>query len=167
MADNFDQLFKAKIESKNYAYQAKAWRLFSKKAGWSAGLSTAATVSIATLSAVIFAVGGYFTYQHFTPAPKGMPTPQEMVSHVDTLPTTQPLAPASVEDTLTPIQQTESKPIEQKKQAKPNKQAAPVEVPSAPTDTMATPQPAKKYILRPRPSRRILEINTDTIKSND
>ncbi len=170
MENNFDQLFKEKINSKNYPYSNKAWKSFSKKMGWKSGLSVAQSIVITTLTSLIIAAGGYFLYQQIhsdkLPVTSSETEPQQPVTIIDTI-----LPPSSL-DTLSPQETADvaSETPEQPKQKTASKSNdIPPSQPStnASTDTLSAKKNTPKYILRPKNPRRILEINTDTIKSND
>ena len=59
MSDQFDELIKGKIESKQYAYSAKAWRSYVHHAGI-AKLAVAKWIAIAVSSVAVLSTGGYF-----------------------------------------------------------------------------------------------------------
>lgn len=165
MTDNFDQLFKEKVDSKSYSYSAKAWRKFSKKAGFG-GASTAQVVAIATASTLVIALGGFFLYQKLATAPAAEPTPIAISNPDSTLNTeiidTFCVVNQEVSQPQENIQTTENKNIKAKANTSCTAQNS---VPS--TDSIKKAEPEKKYILRPKNPHRILEINTDTIKSNE
>lgn len=170
MENNFDQLFKEKINSKNYPYSNKAWKSFSKKMGWKSGLSVAQSIVITTLTSLIIAAGGYFLYHQIhsdkLPVTSSETEPQQPVTIIDTI-----LPPSSL-DTLSPQETADvaSETPEQPKQktaSKSNNITPSQPSTNASTDTLSAKKNTPKYILRPKNPRRILEINTDTIKSND
>lgn len=166
MTDNFDQLFKEKVDSKSYSYSAKAWHKFSKKAGFG-GTSAAQIIAIATASTLVIALGGFFLYQKLHTTPALEPTPIAIPNTDSTLNAesidTFCIAPQEISQPKEDIQITESKNIK----TKPETSCTAVQNPVPSTDTIKKPEPEKKYILRPKNPRRILEINTDTIKSNE
>lgn len=169
MENNFDQLFKEKINSKSYPYSAKAWKSFSKKMGWGSGLGSAQVIVITTLASLIIAAGGYFLYHQLRsdrlPA-TSCETPTQPASITDTMHTSNAI------DTIH-TQEIDNATVETSEQPKQNTAprnsnvAASQPVSSTATDTVSSVKNNKTYILRPKNPRRILEINTDTIKSND
>lgn len=160
----FDELIKQKAASKKFTYSAKVWRSFSKKAGIKAALTATQSVVIGVASVAVLTVGGYFGYKHFhTEVPQAQPS--------ELLPSNEEEAIVALEDTITleaEMQPAEFKEIavEKAPQQKPALKEEPA-VPAVKADTVAKKEkPKKAPILRPKNPTRILEIRTDTIKSN-
>ncbi len=171
--DNFDQLLKKKVENKQFKYRSHFWLQYAHKAGFSAAIYTKFTLftllGIATAGGLGFAVYQYINKDAAVinqPPPKMTPSivvdtticiVEETPTTVDTLtvdPRKSSERPAPIEDpigektepTIEPIPEpTEVKPVEVKR------------------DTVHV-KPAvkrKRYTIRP------IEINPDTITSND
>lgn len=159
----FDQIIKKKIEEKEYPYSAASWHNFARKAGLKSALTVSHTILVTVLSVAVVAVGSWFGIRHFS-APK----PVEPVTVVDSLP--EEPAPVIVDsssienETVAPAEDTLVSAV---KASTPRciKDEQVKETPSA--DTVSKSKPVRKPILRPKNPRRILEIDPDTIKSNE
>lgn len=167
MTDNFEQLLQEKIAEQSYRYNPKAWKQFCKKAGWKVGLSAAQWVVVGTLSTIAVAGGGYALYHAMTPetiAPQPTVVQQDTLhaTYIDTLPNDTLSVAIATPDGL--IKETE---VAVKPQPKPRKTVTHPTPPAVKEDSIARSEKPKTYILRPKNPRRILEINPDTIKSND
>lgn len=160
----FDELIKQKAASKKFTYSAKAWRSFSKKAGIKAALTATQSVVIGVASVAVLTVGGYFGYKHFhTETPQVEPTEiipsneeEIIVALEDTIEIIEESAPSLEEEPIMDVTPSRERAISEEKPA-----------PTAAIDTVAKEEkPKKAPILRPKNPTRILEIRTDTIKSN-
>lgn len=165
MSDQFDELIKGKIESKQYAYSAKAWHSYAHHAGFFK-MVVIKWVAIAVSSLAVLSAGGYFLYQHI-----------QNQANTESINAITPNVPQKAETVL--ADSTSLKAVDANA-----RECISVEpTPSIPTksqnhldiestsqtvekDSIVQPTVVKKTILRPRPSRRILEINTDTIPTN-
>lgn len=160
---DFDQLIKEKVEQKEYPYSAASWHSFARKAGLKSALTITQSVIIAVVSVSIVAVGSWFGIRHFS-------APDEVVPEVvvEETPAEEPIMVAA--DT-TIIEEVAEEPVAEEMVPTPSRKPAPKvtnEMPNVPaTDTVAEQKPAREPILRPKKPRRILEIDPDTIKSNE
>lgn len=164
MSDQFDELIKGKIESKQYAYSAKAWRSYVHHAGI-AKLAVAKWIAIAVSSVAVLSTGGYFIYQH-------VQNQNTMETVTSTVPQIEPTAEMFMTDSLSQNEEKnnlqesatiESDPIV----IAPKNEHQTVFAKTVPAkDTIAKAPEKKEIILRPRSNRRILEINPDTIPTN-
>lgn len=161
---DFDKIIKQKVESKHFAYSAKAWRGFAKKAGMKTALSTAQSVVLGVVGVAVVAVGSYWGYQLLSPeqTPQPAPSAPEASAEIVVADTTE-----SVEDVvvLTEDRALENSPATSSQRVATEDATQAVAQPAI--DTVAEAKPAKKPILRPKGSSRILVISTDTIRSND
>ena len=160
---DFDQLIKEKIEQKEYPYSASSWHHFAKKAGLKSALTITQSVIIAVASVAIIAVGSWFGIRHFSSMEPSATDP------VQQMPVEAPVLLAA--DTAEVAMMAEE-PVEEEVVTTPGRKAAPQKVteeaPKADvTDTVAAQKPVREPILRPKNPRRILEIDPDTIKSNE
>ena len=160
---DFDQLIKEKIEQKEYSYSASSWHHFAKKAGLKSALTVTQSVIIAVASVAIIAVGSWFGICHFSAMEPAAPAP------VQQMPVEEPVLLAA--DTAEVEVVAEEPAAEEVVTAPSRKPATPKVTEEAPkaaaTDTVAAQKPERKPILRPKNPRRILEIDPDTIKSNE
>lgn len=172
MSDNeqFDKLIKEKVDGKKYPYSASSWHSFKSKAGLKSALSTLQAVLIGAASVVVVGVGCYLGYRHFQSQPASVRPDSPVATSTDSTVISEDLrenAPDEVStDSVAEVSQPAIK-ISDKKRSPVRPNAEKVSIPTAvPTDTIQTVSAKKQPILRPRANRRILEINTDTIKSN-
>ena len=160
---DFDQIIKQKVEQKEYPYSASSWHRFAKKAGLKSALTASQSVIIAVVSVAVISVGSWLGIRYLTPSQEVAPAAEITVEEA---PAPEPTAADTVvsetpEETVivTELSTPSRKPVQ------------PVmtnEASNAPiTDTVSEPKPVKKPILRPKNPRRILEIDPDTIKSNE
>jgi hypothetical protein len=159
---DFDQIIKEKVEQKEYPYSASSWHSFAKKAGLKSALTLTQSVIIAVVSVTIIAVGSWFGIRHFSVSDEVVP------ASVEELPAEEPVLAAI--DTVAVEEVTEEPVVEEAAPAPSRKPAPKVtnEPPKADiTETEVTQKPVKEPILRPKNPRRILEIDPDTIKSNE
>lgn len=161
---DFDQLIKEKIEQKEYPYSASSWHRFAQKAGLKSSLTITQSVIIAVASVAIIAVGSWFGIRHFFAGDEVMPT---VVT--EETPVGEPMLVAAdtiiVETVSEESIETETIPAPSRKPVSAN---ASEDVPNnATADTAAVQKPVREPILRPKNPRRILEIDPDTIKSNE
>lgn len=160
---DFDQLIKEKIEQKEYSYSASSWHRFAKKAGLKSALTVTQSVIIAVASVAIIAVGSWFGIRHFSAMEPATTAPvQQMTVEEPVL-----LAADTAE-----VEVVAEEPVAEEVVTAPSRKPAPPKVTeeapkAAATDTVAAQKPERKPILRPKNPRRILEINPDTIKSNE
>ena len=160
---DFDQIIKQKVEQKEYPYSASSWHRFAKKAGLKSALTASQSVVIAVISVAVISVGSWLGIRYFSPSQETAPvaeiaveeTPAQELTAVDTV------VPEANEEIV--IVTEPSSPSR-----KPIQPEVTNEAPNAPVaDTVSEPKPVKKPILRPKNPRRILEIDPDTIKSNE
>lgn len=162
---DFDQIIKQKVEQKEYMYSASAWQRFAKKAGLKSALTASQSVIIAVVSVAVISVGSWLGIRYLAPS-------QEVVTieEVTVEETPAPAPELTAADTM--VTETTKEPIEEKAVTAPCRKPVQPEVTNeAPkatiADTVSEPKPVKKPILRPKNPRRILEIDPDTIKSNE
>ncbi len=165
---DFDQLIKEKIEQKEYSYSASSWHRFAKKAGLKSALTVTQSVIIAVASVAIIAVGSWFGIRHFSAMEPATTAP------VQQMPVEEPvlLAADTAEVEVVAENPVAENPVEEEVVTAPIRKPAPPKVTeeapkAAATDTVAAQKPERKPIPRPKNPRRILEINPDTIKSNE
>lgn len=162
---DFDQIIKQKVEQKEYTYSASAWHRFAKKAGLKSALTTSQSMIIAVVSVAVISVGSWLGIRYLAPSQEVAPAAEVTMEE-----TPAPAPELTAVDTV--AAETTEEPIEKKAVTAPcHKPVQPEvtnEAPKAPiTDTVSEPKPVKKPILRPKNPRRILEIDPDTIKSNE
>lgn len=160
---DFDQLIKEKLEQKEYPYSASSWHRFAQKAGLKSALTVTQSVIIAVASVAIVAVGSWFGIRHFSSMePAATATSQQM-------PVEEPVLLAAdttmVEEVSEEPNETEAIPTSGRKPVSANASADVSNNASA--DTATEKKPVREPILRPKNPRRILEIDPDTIKSNE
>lgn len=160
---DFDQIIKQKVEQKEYPYSASSWHRFAKKAGLKSTLTASQSVIIAIVSVAIISVGSWLGFRYLVPSHEVAPTteisveetPAPELTAADTVVSETPEENVTVTELSTPSR-------------KPVQPVVTNEEPKAMvTDTVSEPKPVKKPILRPKNPRRILEIDPDTIKSNE
>lgn len=161
---DFDQLIKEKIEQKEYPYSAASWHSFARKAGLKSALTVTQSVIIALVSVAIVAVGSWFGIRHFSASDEAVPTV--------VMETTTAEEPALAAADTVSVEVVAEEPVEEEAVTAPSrKPVAPTVTDethrAAATDTATEQKPARKPILRPKNPRRILEIDPDTIKSNE
>ena len=100
--DNFDQLLKEKIEQKEYAYKASAWRKFARQSGIGSSVGALKIAAISLIAVGLLSTGGYLAYKYLSPKAEATPDMQVM-----TEPTSEPIIAA--EDTVQ-ITETEINP---------------------------------------------------------
>lgn len=173
MSDNeqFDKLIKEKVDGKSYPYSASSWHSFKSKAGLKSTLSIVHSVLIGAASVAVVGVGCYLGYRHFQSQPNSVLPDAPVATSTDSTLISDDLCPNTPDEVTTDSVVEVSQPvitISDKKTSpvRPNaeKKSNPT---TAPADTIQTVSAKKQPILRQRHNRRILEINTDTIKSND
>ena len=173
---DYDQLIKDKINSKQYAYSAKNWQNFTKKAGWRRGFSL--TQWLLTGAAVVaVAASGYLAYRLLTNEPQQTEvytqenplaeeavTPAEGITESTVERETEIMADAQTNETV--VQSvTTGKSTTTNSTTKPG--TTPNTSSALDTDTVATShEPAQKPIRKDRVTR-IFVIDPDTIPSND
>ncbi|MBO4481531.1 MAG: hypothetical protein J5719_03160 [Bacteroidales bacterium] len=67
--DNFDQLLKEKIEQKQYAYKASAWRKFARQSGIGTSVGALKIAAISLVTVGLLSTGGYLAYKYLSPKP--------------------------------------------------------------------------------------------------
>ena len=155
----FDQIIKEKVEQKEYSYSASSWHSFAQKAGLKSALTLTQSVIIAVVSVTIIAVGSWFGIRHFSVSDEVVPASMEQ------LPAEEPVLAAV--DTIAAEEVTEE-PVEEATVPAPGRKPTPKVTDKAPdTDTVTEPRNEREPILRPKDTWRILEIDPDTIKSNE
>lgn len=163
---DFDQLIKEKVNKKEYPYSASSWHRFTQKAGLKSALTVSKSLIIGVASVAVIATGTWLGIRYFSPSPAPAPA---IETSMDELPAPEPVLAATdtavLETEETAVPKT-SAPAPSGKTAKPAVKNEKPETP-ANTDTIAASKPDRKPILRPKNPRRILEIDPDTIKSND
>ena len=156
---DFDQIIKEKVEKKEYPYSASSWHSFAKKAGLKSALTATQSVIIAVVSVAVISVGSWWGIRYLSPEQEVVAVDEVTVEETPAtaLPVTNTVA-TEVSEEAVPTVETPA----------PSRKATPKDTPKSPaTDTARTTKPAKEPILRPKNPRRILEIDPDTIKSND
>lgn len=160
---DFDQIIKQKVEQKEYPYSASSWHRFAKKAGLKSALTASQSVIIAVVSVAVISIGSWLGIRYFSPSQETAPVAEIAVEET-------PAPELTAADTVV-SETTEETVVVTEPSAPSCKTAQPVmtnEASNAPiTDTVPAPKPVKKPILRPKNPRRILEIDPDTIKSNE
>ena len=159
---DFDQIIKQKVEQKEYPYSASSWHRFAKKAGLKSALTASQSVIIAIVSVAVVSVGSWLGVRYLAPSQEVEPTMEVIVEEVPA-----PAPKLTVADTA--VSETPEETVTVTKPTAPrHKTEVTNEAPKATvTDTVSEPKPVKKPILRPKNPRRILEIDPDTIKSNE
>lgn len=156
---DFDQIIKEKVEQKEYPYSAASWHSFAKKAGLKSALTLTQSVIIAVVSVTIIAVGSWFGIRHFSVSDEVVPASLEQ------LPAEEPVLAAV--DTIA-VEEVTEEPVEEATVPAPGRKPTPKVTDKAPdTDTVTEPRNEREPILRPKDTWRILEIDPDTIKSNE
>ena len=162
---DFDQIIKEKIEQKEYSYSASSWHNFAQKAGLKSALTVTQSVIIAVVSVAVISAGSWLGIRYLAPSQEQEPVAEVTVEEV---PVEDPVVVAT--DTVTTEVSEEPVCTPQPVISCP-KVSNPTNTPETPkattADTVSEPKPAKKPILRPKNPRRILEIDPDTIKSNE
>ncbi len=92
--DNFDQLLKAKIEQKQYAYKASAWRKFSRQSGIGTSVGALKIAAISLVTVGLLSTGGYLAYKYLSPKPEATADTMQVMTE----PTNEPIIAA--EDTI-------------------------------------------------------------------
>ena len=159
---DFDQLIKEKVEQKEYSYSASSWHSFVRKAGLKSAVTTTQSIIIAIASIAVVSVGSWIGIRHFFSSSEIAP------ATVEQLPAAEPSQ--AVIDTIAIVEATEE-PVAEEIVSVPNSKPVVSTVsdktPKTVTnDTASKRKPAQDPILRPKNSR-ILEIDPDTIKSNE
>lgn len=155
----FDQIIKEKVEQKEYSYSASSWHSFAQKAGLKSALTLTQSVIIAVVSVTIIAVGSWFGIRHFSVSDEVVPASMEQ------LPAEEPVLAAV--DTIA-IEEVTEEPVEEATVPAPGRKPTPKVTDKAPdTATVTEPRNEREPILRPKDTWRILEIDPDTIKSNE
>ena len=159
---DFDQLIKEKVEQKEYSYSASSWHSFVRKAGLKSVGTTTQSIIIAIASIAVVSVGSWIGIRHFFSSSEIAP------AIVEQLPVAEPSQ--AVIDTIAIVEATEE-PVAEEIVSVPNSKPVVSTVsdktPKTVTnDTASKRKPAQDPILRPK-NRRILEIDPDTIKSNE
>lgn len=161
---DFDKIIKQKVEGKKYPYSASAWQSFASKAGIKSALTLGQSIIIGAVSFAVISVGGIALYKHLS-SNESTPIPVQPAQSTE-------IPEAVVSDTL--IEQSEmdsvieTQPVintnaSTKQVVKQNDEQDKNPVIKQDTIEKTTKKPP---ILRPKNNRRILEIRTDTIKSN-
>lgn len=158
---DFDQIIKEKVEQKEYPYSASSWHSFAKKAGLKSALTASQSIVIAVLSVAVISVGSWLGIRYLSPGQEVVPaaevTVEELPAPGPALMTTDTVATEITEETA-PAAEPPA----------PSRKVTPKEAPKAPAaDTAKASKQVKEPILRPKNPRRILEIDPDTIKSNE
>ena len=173
MSDNeqFDKLIKEKVDGKKYPYSASSWHSFKSKAGLKSTLSTVYSVLIGAASVVVVGVGCYLGYRHFQSQPDSVQPDSPVAISADSTVISEERCQNLPEEVAADSVAEVSQPAIKISDKKTSPVRADVEIFSnstaAPSDTIQAVSAKKQPILRQRNNRRILEINTDTIKSND
>ena len=158
---DFDQLIKGKIEQKEYSYSASSWHSFAKKAGLKSALTVSQSVIIALVSVAVISVGSWLGIRYLSSEQEVLPAAEVSVEEA---PVPAPALPAT--DTVATEVTEEAVPAVET--LAPSRKVTPKDTPKTPvTDTARAPKQVKEPILRPKHPRRILEIDPDTIKSNE
>lgn len=160
---DFDQIIKEKVEQKKYSYSATSWHRFARKAGLKSTLTTSQSVIIAILSVVVISVGSWLGVRYLSPKQEAVPTVEATIEET-------PAPELTLPDTAATEIAEETAPAAEVPAPKSNTPQPKVtnEAPNnTSSDTVAEPKPERKPILRPKNPRRILEIDPDTIKSNE
>ena len=159
---DFDQIIKQKVEQKEYSYSASSWHNFAKKAGLKSALTASQSVIIAVVSVAVISVGSWLGVRYLAPSQEVEPATEVIVEEV-------PAPAPELTATDTVVSETPEETVTVTKPTAPrHKTEVTNEAPKATvTDTVSEPKPVKKPILRPKNPRRILEIDPDTIKSNE
>jgi hypothetical protein len=168
---DFDQLIKEKVNSKEYAYSAKKWQSFTKKAGWRRGFSTIHWL-LSGAAVVAVAVGLFFVLRPAKDAPqtsipeqnihKGNDMEEMTVSATDTAEYME-VAATEEQALVTPIAEVKENVANSNKLPETN----PATETSPAADTVAKPRtPVQKPSQNGRITR-IFVIDPDTIPSND
>ena len=159
---DFDQIIKQKVEQKEYSYSASSWHRFAKKAGLKSALTASQSVIIAIVSVAVVSVGSWLGVRYLAPSQEVEPTMEVIVEEVPA-----PAPELTVADTAVSETPEETVTVT-KPTALRHKTEVTNEAPKATVaDTVSDPKPVKKPILRPKKPRRILEIDPDTLKSNE
>ena len=160
---DFDQIIKEKVEQKEYAYSAFAWHSFVQKAGLKSALTASQSVLIAVVSVAVISVGSWLGIRYMTQSQEAAPAPEVTVEEIPepTLSIADTTVEEILEETVSIIESPS--PVHKTNEPKVTNEAPKETI----TDTIAESKPTRKPILRPKNPRRILEINTDTIKSNE
>ena len=171
---DFDQLIKEKINSKEYAYSAKKWQSFTKKAGWRKGFSLTHWL-LTGAAVVVVAAGSGLAYWLWTGGEQsvdirmqGQPTMEEATAPVTEV--EESTAEISTETaTMTDI--TTAQTVTSGKTATESHNTAPKATPeqnNKPTaDTMVSSSTPLQKPARKERITRIYVIDPDTIPSND
>lgn len=161
---DFDQLIKEKVNKKEYPYSASSWRRFSQKAGLKSALTLTKAVVIGISSASLIAVAGWCGFHFMSPKAEVAPAVETAVRDLPEPEVAAVVDTACAEPTISSDSPTEL-PSTNGTKVKPEAKVVAPE--KTVVDTTATEKPERKPILRPKNPRRILEIDPDTIKSND
>ena len=159
---DFDEIIKQKVDGKKYPYSAKAWQSFASKAGIKSALTLGQSVIIGAISVAVLSVGGFALYKHLNTSDNGtVPAHPASPTEVPVTVVADTLAEQSVieDEGTVEVVSTRTKPAA-------DTEVVPAQETKSQQDTVAAPV-KKAPILRPKNNRRILEIRTDTIKSND
>ena len=92
--DNFDQLLKAKIEQKQYAYKASAWRKFARQSGIGTSVGALKIAAISLVTVGLLSTGGYLAYKYLSPKPEATADTMQVMTE----PANEPIIAA--EDTI-------------------------------------------------------------------
>ena len=169
--DNFDQLLKEKIEQKQYAYKASAWRKFARQSGIGTSVGALKIAAISLVAVGSLSTGGYLAYKYLSP--KSEATPETIQAMTE--PTSEPII--ATEDTVQ-ITEAEINPViycdfgltpeEEKRMEKWEAQqnaAATNDNPAQQPSATSSEEP-KKPIERDN-GWRVVIINPDTIGSDN
>ena len=162
---DFDELIKEKIEQKEYSYSASSWRSFTRKAKMNMtthyikiGISIASIISLSIVG--IFILKTTHSSSHSN-------TPDTEINTIipsDTCEAT--ISTPTLMDTLSfpPYEKNEN--VVKKYQKNKKETIDSTDIKKTTLDTLP-PTIYHPQSTKPFKTRRILEINTDTIKSND
>lgn len=157
---DFDQLIKEKVGQKEYSYSASSWHHFAKKAGLKSALTASQSVIIAVVSVSVISVGSWLGVRYLAPSQDTAPAAEVTVEDF-------PEPELSVADTLVEVSPEDTMPVSETTTPQPKTSRQKVTSAAAVSDTFSKPKQVREPILRPVNHRRILEINPDTIKSNE
>lgn len=161
MAD-FDQLIKDKVDGAQYPYKSSAWKHFTQKAGFKAGMTPLlkAILSVTTVAVIgggTFGVVSFVRHQQPTAQPTTSFAQDTTISTVSAKPT----------DNTVKVSSGTACSVSEKKSSSNNVTSTSASVGSAPNHvvapTVASKAIPKEKILYGRP----LIINPDTIKTNE
>ena len=151
--DNFDQLLKEKIEQKQYAYKASAWRKFARQSGIGTSVGALKIAAISLVTVGLLSTGGYLAYKYLSSKPV------DETTQVMAEPSEEPTIVAEDTLQLTEIAAEEPMQPSPKQEAKTNATATR----KVPAQQSATQTEEPKKPIERNDNWRVVIINPDTI----